>query len=135
MGHVKVMMVKHDKREIEQLRGIFESDTYYEYAGCLDKGEDAVQKISDEKPDIVVVDEVVAGTDIMDMVEATAKNRNLKNVRIAISNRNCIMVAILSPLPPSEKIVEYPLADSPKSRQNILSNKTLIPKIINVCAK
>ena len=80
MGHVKVMMVKHDKREIEQLRGIFESDTYYEYAGCLEKGEHAVQKIADEKPDIVVVDEVVAGTDIMDIVESTSKNRNLKNV-------------------------------------------------------
>ena len=84
MGHVKVMMVKHDKREIEQLRGIFESDTYYEYAGCLEKGEHAVQKIADEKPDIVVVDEVVAGTDIMDIVESTSKNRNLKNVRFVL---------------------------------------------------
>ena len=132
MGHVKVMMVKHDKREIEQLRGIFESDTYYEYAGCLEKGEHAVQKIADEKPDIVVVDEVVAGTDIMDIVESTSKNRNLKNVRFVLCSSkrhrnylsfvysmigNKAVVRVLEP-PYDEKKVRDVMDDACKGREN-----------------
>lgn len=31
MSHVKVMMVKHDKREIEQLKHVFEDMPDYEY--------------------------------------------------------------------------------------------------------
>lgn len=45
MSHVKVMMVKHDKREIEQLKHVFEDMPDYEYIGCCEKGDEAVKKL------------------------------------------------------------------------------------------
>ena len=54
MSHVKVMMVKHDKREIEQLKHVFEDMPDYEYIGCCEKGDEAVKKIAEDKPDIVI---------------------------------------------------------------------------------
>ena len=59
MSHVKVMMVKHDKREIEQLKHVFEDMPDYEYIGCCEKGDEAVKKIAEDKPDIVIADEVI----------------------------------------------------------------------------
>lgn len=78
MSHVKVMMVKHDKREIEQLKHVFEDMPDYEYIGCCEKGDEAVKKIAEDKPDIVIADEVIPGTDITDMVEGVSGNKNLK---------------------------------------------------------
>ena len=40
MGHVKVLMVKHDKRESEQLKNIISNLKDYEYAGCCENGEE-----------------------------------------------------------------------------------------------
>ena len=59
MSHVKVMMVKHDKREIEQLKHVFEDMPDYEYIGCCERGDEAVKKIAEDKPDIVIADEVI----------------------------------------------------------------------------
>lgn len=84
MGHVKVMMVKHDKREIEQLKNIIENLKEYEYVGCCDKGENVMKQISETRPDIVIVDEVIAGIDIPEMVDSLIKNKNLKNVKLVI---------------------------------------------------
>ena len=70
MGHVKVLMVKHDKRESEQLKNIISNLKDYEYAGCCEKGENVIKQIMENKPDIVIVDEVVAGTDIPEMVDS-----------------------------------------------------------------
>ncbi len=84
MGHVKVMMVKHDKREIEQLKNIINNFKDYEYAGCCEKGENALKQISESRPDILIVDEVIAGTDIPEVVDLLVKNKNLKNTRIVI---------------------------------------------------
>ena len=41
-------MVKHDKREIEQLKHVFEDMPDYEYIGCCEKGDEAVKKIAEE---------------------------------------------------------------------------------------
>lgn len=84
MGHVKVLMVKHDKRESEQLKNIISNLKDYEYAGCCEKGENVIKQIMENKPDIVIVDEVVAGTDIPEMVDSAIKNKNLKNVKFVI---------------------------------------------------
>ncbi len=84
MSHVKVMMVKHDKREINQLKNILEETKDYEYAGCCEKGDEAVRKIAEEKPDIVILDEVISGADIMDITDSVSKNKNLKNVRFVL---------------------------------------------------
>jgi len=84
MGHVKVLMVKHDKRESEQLKNIISNLKDYEYAGCCEKGENVIKQIMENKPDIVIVDEVVAGTDIPEMVDSVIKNKNLKNVKFVI---------------------------------------------------
>ena len=45
MGHVKVLMVKHDKRESEQLKNIISNLKDYEYAGCCEKGENVIKQI------------------------------------------------------------------------------------------
>mgnify|MGYP001125894330 CR=1 FL=1 len=84
MSHVKVMMVKHDKREIEQLKHVFEDMPDYEYIGCCEKGDEAVKKIAEDKPDIVIADEVIPGTDITDMVEGVSGNKNLRNVKFVL---------------------------------------------------
>ena len=84
MGHVKVLMVKHDKSESEQLKNIISNLKDYEYAGCCEKGENVIKQIMENKPDIVIVDEVVAGTDIPEMVDSAIKNKNLKNVKFVI---------------------------------------------------
>lgn len=84
MGHVKVLMVKHDKRESEQLKNIISNLKDYEYVGCCEKGENVIKQITENKPDIVIVDEVVAGTDIPEMVDSLIKNKNLKNVKFVI---------------------------------------------------
>lgn len=84
MSHVKVMIIKHDKREIEQLRNIISNCKDYEYVGCCEKGENVVRQISDIKPDVVIADEVIAGTDIPEIVDGLNKGKNTKNVKIVV---------------------------------------------------
>lgn len=84
MSHVKVLMVKHDKRETEQLRNILEGISGYEYIGCHAGGEDALSAIAEGKPDVVLLDEVIAGFDVPELVDRVTKNRNLKNTRFVL---------------------------------------------------
>lgn len=84
MGHVKIMMVKHDKRETEQLKNILEKIPDYEYIGCREKGNEAVRAIADEKPDVVMLDEVIAGTDVPELIEKVSSNKSLKNTRFVL---------------------------------------------------
>lgn len=84
MGHVKVMMVKHDKREIEKLGQILSSIPEYEYVGCLYKGDEAVKMIMEEKPDVVILDEVLSGMDVPDIIENVSAGRNTKGVRYVL---------------------------------------------------
>ena len=84
MGHVKVMMVKHDKREIEQLKRILEEIPGYEYIGCCDREEDVVKMIAEFRPDVVLMDEVLYGTDIPAMIDAVMCSKNLKNTRFVL---------------------------------------------------
>ena len=65
--------------EIEQLKNIINNFKDYEYAGCCEKGENALKQISESRPDILIVDEVIAGTDIPEVVDLLVKNKNLKN--------------------------------------------------------
>lgn len=89
MGHVKVMMVKHDKREIEKLIQIISGISEYEYIGCTDKGEEAVRMISDKKPDVVIMDEVVSGIDVPGIIEGASSGKNKPGSRfILCSSRN-----------------------------------------------
>lgn len=83
------MLVKHDKREMEQLKAILDRIPNYEYVGCYDKGEEAVRAITEDRPDVVVLDEVIAGMDVPELVDTVSKNKNLKNTRFVLcSSKN-----------------------------------------------
>jgi len=81
MNYVKIMMVKRDKREIEQLRDIIQSVAAYELVGICDNGQDAVRGIAEKNPDIVILDEVLPGKDVLEIAESVIHNKNLKNVK------------------------------------------------------
>ena len=84
MGHVNVLMVKHDKRETEQLKTILERISGYDYVGCFAKGEEAMTAITQLRPDVVVLDEVIYGMDIAGLIDAVIGNRNLRNTRFIL---------------------------------------------------
>lgn len=84
MGHVNVLMVKHDKRETEQLKNILEKIPGYDYVGCFAKGEEAMTAITQLRPDVVVLDEVIYGMDIAGLIDAVIENRNLRNTRFIL---------------------------------------------------
>lgn len=84
MGHVKVMMVKHDKREIEQLQNILADIAEYEYLGCCTEDDGMLKEISDKKPDVLLVDEVIAGMDVPELIEKVTGQKNLKNTRFVL---------------------------------------------------
>lgn len=84
MNYVKIMMVKRDKREIEQLRDIIQSVAAYELVGICDNGQDAVRGIAEKNPDIVILDEVLPGKDVLEIAESVIHNKNLKNVKFIL---------------------------------------------------
>lgn len=84
MSHVKVLMVKHDKREMEQLKRIFDNIPGYECLGCCEKGEEAAGRIAESRPDVVLLDEVIAGLDVAELVETVVGNKNLKGTRFVL---------------------------------------------------
>lgn len=84
MNYVKIMMVKRDKREIEQLRDIIQSVATYELVGICDNGQDAVRGIAEKNPDIVILDEVLPGKDVLEIAESVIHNKNLKNVKFIL---------------------------------------------------
>ena len=84
MNYVKIMMVKRDKREIEQLRDIIQSVAAYELVGICDNGQDAVRGIAEKNPDIVNLDEVLPGKDVLEIAESVIHNKNLKNVKFIL---------------------------------------------------
>lgn len=84
MNYVKIMMVKRDKREIEQLRDIIQSVATYELVGICDNGQDAVRGIAEKNPDIVILDEVLPGKDVLEIAESVIHNNNLKNVKFIL---------------------------------------------------
>ena len=87
MNYVKIMMVKRDKREIEQLRDIIQSVAAYELVGICDNGQDAVRGIAEKNPDIVILDEVLPGKDVLEIAESVIHNKNLKNVKLTASEK------------------------------------------------
>ncbi len=84
MNYVKIMMVKRDKREIEQLREIIQSAAAYELVGICNNGQDAVRGIAEKNPDIVILDEVLPGKDVLEIAESVIHNKNLKNVKFIL---------------------------------------------------
>lgn len=84
MNYVKIMMVKRDKREIEQLRDIIQLVAAYELVGICDNGQDAVRGIAEKNPDIVILDEVLPGKDVLEIAESVIHNKNLKNVKFIL---------------------------------------------------
>ena len=84
MNYVKIMMVKRDKREIEQLRDIIQSVATYELVGICDNGQDAVRGIAEKNPHIVILDEVLPGKDVLEIAESVIHNKNLKNVKFIL---------------------------------------------------
>ena len=84
MNYVRIMMVKRDKREIEQLRDIIQSVAAYELVGICDNGQDAVRGIAEKNPDIVILDEVLPGKDVLEIAESVIHNKNLKNVKFIL---------------------------------------------------
>ena len=126
MSHVKVMMVKHDKREIEQLKHVFEDMPDYEYIGCCEKGDEAVKKIAEDKPDIVIADEVIPGSDITDMVEGVSGNKNRNYLDFVFSTIGDKAVVRLLEQPYDEKKVRGVLDDACKGRG---SNTTQLLKM------
>ena len=53
-------------------------------SGTYGRFDEAVKKIAEDKPDIVIADEVIPGTDITDMVEGVSGNKNLRNVKFVL---------------------------------------------------
>ena len=84
MNYVKIMIVKRDKREVEQLVSIVKSIPGYEVSGICDSGQEAVKKILEREPDVVIMDEVLPGKDILEITEEIMHYKNLKNTRILL---------------------------------------------------
>ena len=84
MNYVKIMIVKRDKREVEQLVSIVKSIPGYEISGICDSGQEAVKKILEREPDVVIMDEVLPGKDILEITEEIMHYKNLKNTRILL---------------------------------------------------
>lgn len=80
----KIMIVKRDKREVEQLVSIVKSIPGYEVSGICDSGQEAVKKILEREPDVVIMDEVLPGKDILEITEEIMHYKNLKNTRILL---------------------------------------------------
>ena len=116
MGHVKVLMVKHDKRESEQLKNIISNLKDYEYAGCCEKGENVIKQIMENKPDIVIVDEVVAGTDIPEMVDSAIKHKNYLEFLFSMVGEKAVLRVLEQPY--DEQKVKEVLDEATKGRGN-----------------
>jgi hypothetical protein len=84
MNYVKIMIVKRDKRETEQLKSIITAISGYELAGICENGQDAIKNIMDKNPDIVIMDEVLPGKDVLEITEEVIRCKNLKNVRFIL---------------------------------------------------
>ncbi len=84
MVYVKIMIVKRDKREIEQLKAIIKSVSTYELAGICSNGQEAIKNIIEKEPDVVIIDEVMPERDILEITEEVIRHKNMKNVRFIL---------------------------------------------------
>lgn len=81
MNHVKILIVKRDKREIEQLENIIENTPAYELLGVCATGQAGMESIIKKSPDVVIMDEVLPEKDVLEIVDEVVKYKSLKNVR------------------------------------------------------
>ena len=81
MNHVKILIIKRDKREIEQLENIINCTPAYELLDICTSGITGTEAIIKKSPDVVILDEVLPGKDILEIVDEVLKYKNLKNVR------------------------------------------------------
>lgn len=84
MNYVKIMIVKRDKREIEQLKTIINAVPSYDLTDICENGLDAVRKITEKEPDILIMDEVLPGKDILEITDEVIHSKKCKNVRIIL---------------------------------------------------
>ncbi len=81
MNHIKILIVKRDKREIEQLENAFKNTPAYELLDVCTTGQAGLEAIVKKSPDVVILDEVLPEKDVLEIVDETVKYKNLKNVR------------------------------------------------------
>lgn len=132
MVYVKIMIAKRDKREIEQLKTIIKSVSTYELTDICNNGADAVKSIVEKEPDVVIIDEVIPGKDILEITEEVIKHKNLKNVRFILCGSKThkeyldfvyykiadrLVLRILD-LPYDERKVKEIIDDAMKSKRN-----------------
>ncbi len=84
MNHIKVLIVKRDKRETEQLQEIIKSNGNYELTGSCDNGQEGLDMLIQTNPDVVIIDEVLAERDILEIIDETVRHKNLKNTRFIV---------------------------------------------------
>ena len=132
MIYVKIMIVKCDKRETEQLKTIINSVSSYELTDVCNNGQDAIKSILINEPDIVIMDEVLPGKDVLEITEEVIKHKNLKNVKFILCSSRThkeyldfiyykiadrLVLRILD-LPYEERKVKELIEDVMKSRKN-----------------
>jgi two-component system response regulator (stage 0 sporulation protein A) len=84
MNYIKILIVKHDKREIEQLQTIIKTTAGYELVDICENGQAAIKSIIENKPDVVFIDEVMPGKDIIDIVDEIEKQKNMKYIKFIL---------------------------------------------------
>ncbi len=132
MIYVKILIVKCDKRETEQLKAIINENPSYELTDICDNGTDAIKSIIDKEPDIVIMDEVLPEKDVLEVAEEVIKHKNLKNVKFILCSSKAhkeyldfvyykiadrLMLRILD-LPYDERKVKDVIEDVVKSKRN-----------------
>jgi two-component system response regulator (stage 0 sporulation protein A) len=119
MSHVKVMMVKHDKREMEQLRNIIDNMSEYVCQIPDEKEESVLNAIIKARPEMVILDQVMTGFDIIELFEKISKIRELKGVRyiICASKKHKNFLKIIYAFAGENTIVR--ILDTPYSKKNV----------------
>lgn len=85
MNTIKILVAKKDKREIETLKKVITDTKGLVYVGDCSDGNSAYNYIIEKNPDVVIMDEVMAGKDILEIIDGVAEHRNIKTCRYIIS--------------------------------------------------
>ena len=85
MNNIKILVAKRDKREVEELKKIITDTKGMIYVGDCSEGNGALNYIMETNPDVVIMDEVMAGRDILEIIEEVERHKNIKTCRYIIS--------------------------------------------------
>lgn len=85
MNSIKILVAKRDKREVDELKNIINDTKGLIYVGDCSDGNSAFNYIIEKNPDVVIMDEVMAGKDILEIIDEVAGHKNIKTCRYIIS--------------------------------------------------